>query len=175
MHHPAGAQSNPVLSALAKTGLFSLAEHLEHNTVYTVTSVSCFVAALLLPYCAAQGLLQAATAALLGKAALGVTYLLSGVPQLAETVGAAVAGKVDTHVLMSLSVIGTLYMGMAQEVGALQQQVFRACAMWLAACCSVSCGKHCCGMRGSSPICHASAAADVLLCPRVRCCCCYSV
>jgi hypothetical protein len=106
-----------VLSALAKTGLFSLAEHLEHNTVYTVTSVSCFVAALLLPYCAAQGLLQAATAAMLGKAALGVTYLLSGVPQLAETVGAAVAGKVDTHVLMSLSVIGTLYMGMAQEVG----------------------------------------------------------
>eukprot|EP00882_Tetradesmus_deserticola_P016572 GHRQ01017708.1.p1 GENE.GHRQ01017708.1~~GHRQ01017708.1.p1 ORF type:complete len:339 (+),score=80.11 GHRQ01017708.1:232-1248(+) len=112
----AGTPSNPVLSALSKTGLFSLAEHLEHNAVYTIASVSCFVAALLLPYCAAQGLLQAATAALLGKAALGLTYLLSGVPQLAETVGAAAAGKVDTHVLMSLSIIGTLYMGMAQEV-----------------------------------------------------------
>jgi hypothetical protein len=124
--HLAGASGNPVLSALSKTGLFSLAEHLEHNTVYTVTSVSCFIAALLLPYAATQGLLQAATAAMLAKAALGVTYLLSGVPQLAETVGAAVAGKVDTHVLMSLSVIGTLYMGMAQEVGVylLLQQLF---------------------------------------------------
>uniref|UniRef100_A0A383V263 P-type ATPase A domain-containing protein n=1 Tax=Tetradesmus obliquus TaxID=3088 RepID=A0A383V263_TETOB len=71
-----------------------------------------------------QGLLQAATAAALSKAALGVTYLFSGVPQLAETVGAAAAGKVDTHVLMSLSVIGTLYMGMAQE-GALLLLLFR--------------------------------------------------
>ncbi|KAF6263311.1 hypothetical protein COO60DRAFT_1635329 [Scenedesmus sp. NREL 46B-D3] len=116
--------SNPVLSALNKSGLFSLAEHLEHRTVYTITSVSCFVAALLLPYCAAQGLVQAATAALLGKAALGLTFLLSGVPQLAETVSAAAAGKVDTHVLMSLSVVGTLYMGMAQE-GALLLLLFR--------------------------------------------------
>lgn len=63
-----------------------------------------------------QGLLQVGTAALLTKAALAVTYLLSGIPQLAETVGAAVSGRVDTHVLMSLSIVGTLYMGMAQEV-----------------------------------------------------------
>lgn len=64
----------------------------------------------------AQGLLQVATAALLSKAALAVTYALSGIPQLAETVSAAVSGKIDTHVLMSLSIVGTLYMGMAQEV-----------------------------------------------------------
>eukprot|EP00878_Enallax_costatus_P011030 GHUV01011520.1.p1 GENE.GHUV01011520.1~~GHUV01011520.1.p1 ORF type:complete len:338 (+),score=57.62 GHUV01011520.1:998-2011(+) len=119
-----GGSSNPVLSVLGKTGLFSLAEHLERHTAYTVTSISCFIAALLLPYAAAQGLLQAATAALLAKAALAVTYILSGIPQLAETVGAAVSGKIDTHVLMSLSIVGTLYMGMAQE-GALLLLLFR--------------------------------------------------
>jgi cation transport ATPase len=106
-----------VLSLLAKTGLFSIAEHLEHNAAYILTAISCFAVALLLPYAAAQSLISASTAALLAKAALSVTYILSGLPQLAETVYAAVAGKIDTHVLMSLSVIGTLYMGMAQEVG----------------------------------------------------------
>jgi hypothetical protein len=109
-------ESNPILSAIEKTGLFSAAEHLEHNMAYTVVSVTCFVAALLLPYAAAQAMLPAATAALLAKAALSVTYVLSGLPQLAETVYAAVAGKIDTHVLMSLSVLGTLYMGLAHEV-----------------------------------------------------------
>jgi hypothetical protein len=105
-----------VLSLLAKTGLFSVAEHLEHNAAYILTAISCFAVALLLPYAAAQSLISASTAAVLAKAALSVTYVLSGLPQLAETVYAAVAGKIDTHVLMSLSVIGTLYMGMAQEV-----------------------------------------------------------
>lgn len=105
-----------MLSALSKTGLFSAAEHLENSVGCTVASITCFVAALLLPYAAAQSLIPAATAALLAKAALSVTYVLSGLPQLAETVYAAVAGKIDTHVLMSLSVLGTLYMGMAQEV-----------------------------------------------------------
>jgi hypothetical protein len=81
-----------------------------------VASIGCFAAALLLPYAAAQSLIPAATAALLAKAALSMTYILSGLPQLAETVYAAVAGKIDTHVLMSLSVLGTLYMGLAQEV-----------------------------------------------------------
>lgn len=86
-----------------------------------MTSIACFTAALLLPYAAAQSVIPVATAALLAKAALSVTYLLSGLPQLAETVYAAVAGKIDTHVLMSLSVLGTLYMGMAQEVSLAQQ------------------------------------------------------
>ena len=48
---------------------------------------------------------------------LAGTYLLSGIPQLAETLVACVRGRIDTHVLMSLSVVGTLYMDMAAEVG----------------------------------------------------------
>jgi hypothetical protein len=64
----------------------------------------------------------AAAAAAATAAAAAAAAGLSGIPQLAETVGAAVAGRVDTHVLMSLSVLGTLYMGMAQEVNRQQQQ-----------------------------------------------------
>lgn len=59
-HTDAASSSNPVLSALSKTGLFSLAEHLERHTAYTITSVSCFVAALLMPYIAAQVALNSA-------------------------------------------------------------------------------------------------------------------
>lgn len=144
-----------MLSALARTGLFSLAEHLEGRTAYTVASVTCFAASLLLPYVAGAAggaaLLPAATTALLAKAALGVTYVLSGIPQLAETLGAAAAGRLDTHVLMSLSIVGTLYMGMAQEV-----RRMRACRACLPAClpacccglssiarCSMSCSMSC--------------------------------
>lgn len=133
-----------MLSALAKTGIFSLTEHLEHNMAYTVTSIGCFVAALLLPYAAAQGMLSVATAAMLAKAALSVTYFLSGLPQLAETVYAAVAGKIDTHVLMSLSVLGTLYMGMAQEVS-------RGCAEL---CCVVLCFLRCYGLNCARCLCY---------------------
>lgn len=107
-----------------------MAEHLEHNVAYTVTSIACFTAALLLPYAAAQSVIPAAAAALLAKAALSVTYLLSGLPQLAETVYAAVAGKIDTHVLMSLSVLGTLYMGMAQEVSPAEQWPTHPSTFW---------------------------------------------
>ena len=117
-----------MLSLLAKTGLFSVAEHLEHNAAYIMTAVTCFAAALLLPYAASQAMIPAATAALLAKAALSITYVLAGLPQLAETVYAAVAGKIDTHVLMSLSVLGTLYMGMAQEVS--RRRAVLCCIVW---------------------------------------------
>jgi hypothetical protein len=81
-----------------------------------VASVACFIASLLLPYLASSALVPAAFAAALGKVAITTTFALSGLPQLAETLLAFAARKVDTHVLMSLSVVGTLYMGMAQEV-----------------------------------------------------------
>jgi hypothetical protein len=48
--------------------------------------------------------------------ALSGTFLLSALPQTVEAVCVAASGKIDTHVLMSLAVIGTLLLGMAQEV-----------------------------------------------------------
>jgi cation transport ATPase len=61
----------------------------------------------------------------LATASLGVVFFLTGVPQLAETAAAAVAGRLDTHVLMSLSAVGTALMGMPAE-GALLLLLFRA-------------------------------------------------
>lgn len=102
--------------ALDRLGLFRLADHLEHHTAYTITAVASFAASLALQQAGAAGLLAASVAAPLSTAALVVPFLLLGAPQLAETLVAFAARQVDTHVLMSLSIVGTLYMGMAQEV-----------------------------------------------------------
>ena len=44
------------------------------------------------------------------------TYALSGLPALVELSFDLTAGRVDTHVLMTLAVLGTLGMGHAGEV-----------------------------------------------------------
>ncbi|KAK9804935.1 hypothetical protein WJX73_000710 [Symbiochloris irregularis] len=56
-------------------------------------------------------------------AATWVTYTLSGLPMLVELLFSLTAGHVDTHVLMSLAVLGTLSMGHAGE-GALLLALF---------------------------------------------------
>jgi hypothetical protein len=66
-----------------------------------------------------------------------VPFLLLGAPQLAETLVAFAARQVDTHVLMSLSIVGTLYMGMAQEVRAVQLNIAIPGPCWL--CVHVRC------------------------------------
>ena len=44
------------------------------------------------------------------------TYVLSGLPAIIELIFQLTAGHVDTHVLMTLAVFGTLGMGHAGEV-----------------------------------------------------------
>lgn len=58
------------------------------------------------------------------SAALLGTFILSGIPQTIEAICIAGTGKLDTHVLMSLAVIGTVFLGMAQE-GALLLLLFQ--------------------------------------------------
>ena len=99
-----------------RCGLFRLADHLEHHTSYTIAAVCSFAASIAVQQAAAAGLLAASVAGPLSTATLCVPFLLLGVPQLVETLMAFAARQVDTHVLMSLSIVGTLYMGMAQEV-----------------------------------------------------------
>ncbi|MEW5300276.1 MAG: hypothetical protein WDW36_003217 [Sanguina aurantia] len=55
---------------------------------------------------------------------LAGTFILSGIPQVVEALCIAGGGDIDTHVLMSLAVVGTLYLGMAQE-GALLLLLFQ--------------------------------------------------
>jgi len=119
-HFDAATEPSPLLRAVGRTGFFSLSETLEHGTVYSLASVACFAASLLLQYALSVGALTAHPAGAAAAALLAATYFLSGAPQLAETLVACVRGRIDTHVLMSLSVVGTLYMGMAAEVSALR-------------------------------------------------------
>ncbi len=114
-HFNAATERSPLLRAVGATGFFSLSEALEHGAAYSAAAVACYAASLLLTLGAGAGALPAGAGAL-AAVLLCVTYFLSGVPQLAETLVACVRGRVDTHVLMSLSVVGTLYMGMAAEV-----------------------------------------------------------
>ncbi len=100
-----------------RIGFLQLAEHLEEHVSYTAVSVACFAASLLLPYAAAAGLLSSSLASTLAAVSMTVTFVLSGIPQLAETAEAFASGRVDTHVLMSFSVLGTLYLHMPHEVG----------------------------------------------------------
>lgn len=62
-------------------------------------------------------LLPQGQAPLLASAALCVPWVLSGVPQIVESLCMAASGVLNTHVLMALAALGTLYMGMPQEVG----------------------------------------------------------
>ncbi len=98
---------------------------LEHNALYTVASAASFFAALACSLLTSAALVSGPLwATYLPAAFLGITFVLSGIPQLVETVQAFAHRQVDTHVLMSLAVVGTAYMGMAQE-GALLLLLFR--------------------------------------------------
>lgn len=70
----------------------------------------------------AAGAGSAATAArLLAAAATAGVYLLAGLPAAMSLSYDLTAGKVDTHVLMNLAVLGTVATGHALEVGARDQ------------------------------------------------------
>ena len=103
---------------LASMGLVRLGNSLAHSGRWTAVSIACFVIALL---SGAEGMLARAVGHAASDAmrtvALAGTFLLSGLPQTVEALCIVGSGKVDTHVLMSLAVVGTVFMGMAQEVG----------------------------------------------------------
>ncbi|KAJ9514698.1 hypothetical protein QJQ45_028424 [Haematococcus lacustris] len=66
---------------------------------------------------------SAALAAVQQLSVAGV-FVLSGLPQVMESLCIAAGGELDTHVLMALAACGTLYLGMAQE-GALLLLLFQ--------------------------------------------------
>lgn len=106
--------------ALSAVGLVSLADRIEHSWLATSLSIFCFVASLLTHASLLTDQLPATAAALvvseLRYVLLAGTFILSGIPQVVEALCIAGSGDIDTHVLMSLAVVGTLYLGMASEV-----------------------------------------------------------
>lgn len=111
-HH----SDNAVSRALEKIGLSQVADKLAHSSWCIVASMACFAIALIVNLTSVGQLLPQAAASAIYTASISGTFLLSGIPQLVESLCIAGDGTLDTHVLMSLAVFGTLYMGMAQEV-----------------------------------------------------------
>ncbi|GLI64799.1 hypothetical protein VaNZ11_008205 [Volvox africanus] len=119
-HYP----DNWATRVMRSFGLVQLASRIEHSGPLAIGSTLCFVVSLLVALPFTAKLLSERVAATLQAAALCGTYLLSGLPQAVSSVALAAEGHLDTHVLMSLAVLATLYLGMVQE-GALLLLLFQ--------------------------------------------------
>lgn len=109
---------------LRKTGIWRIDNFLEHSIAVNVLSAASFVAALAAFAMGRHALLPASLASTISNAAIAVTFALSGIPQLIESLVAVARLHIDTHVLMTLAIGGTAFLGMAQE-GALLLLLFR--------------------------------------------------
>lgn len=92
-----------------------------------MASTVAFIAATAAAAAASHGLLAAAllpAANAVAIAGIAATFALSGIPQVVESLVAASQLNIDTHVLMTLAVAGTAFLGMAHE-GALLLLLFR--------------------------------------------------
>lgn len=100
--------------------MVAFADRIEHSWLATSLSIFCFAASLLTHASLLTEQLPAAAASMVVNEVrcilLAGTFILSGIPQVVEALCIAGGGDIDTHVLMSLAVVGTLYLGMAQEV-----------------------------------------------------------
>jgi hypothetical protein len=79
---------DPASKAMDKLGLLRLAETLEHNAAYTVASAATFFASLACSLLSASALPGPLFGTVLPAVFITATYVLSGIPQLVETVQA---------------------------------------------------------------------------------------
>lgn len=104
------------------TRLTQLASWLEHSVAASVGKIVLFLVAAAAAGWAGSGWAPSAAAAAAARgASLAATvgvYLLAGLPAAVDLSYDLTAGRVDTHVLMNLAVLGTLATGHALEVGA---------------------------------------------------------
>lgn len=112
-HYP----DSPVSRLFDRIGLIALSTKLAHSGRWTLISIACYILALIMSTELASRAFSHVVAHTAQAVALACTFLLSGLPQTVEAACVAGSGKLDTHVLMSLAVFGTLALGMAQEVG----------------------------------------------------------
>ena len=109
----------------------------------------------------------AATARAVSTAATAGVYLLAGLPAAVDLSFDLTAGKIDTHVLMNLAVLGTLATGHALEVGAGQLGAGSMGGRVALGCASEifgssrrsSCGGLPCSTGGAHACCHAKQQA----------------
>ena len=119
-HHDLDINDSTAHQVLAwifnRVGLLQLAAQLR-GKAWSAITIACLMAVALLT--AWAGGTQAASAQLCSQISTAATvsiYFLAGIPELVDLCFDATAGHIDTHVLMTLAVFGTLAIGGALEV-----------------------------------------------------------
>lgn len=119
---PSNAAHRVLSAAFDATRLTAAAAWLESSMPASIGKVVLFLMAAGAAGWASSGWAASAAAAAaartLSTAATTGVYLLAGLPAAVDLSYDLTAGKIDTHVLMNLAVLGTLATGHALEVGA---------------------------------------------------------
>ena len=101
---------------LSRFGLLQLAAQLR-GKVWNAITIACLMAvALLTAWAGGTQAVSAQICSQISTAATASIYLLAGIPELVDLCFDLTAGHIDTHVLMTLAVFGTLAIGGALEV-----------------------------------------------------------
>ena len=121
-HHHHGLEINDstvhkVLACiLSRFGLLQLAAQLRGKVWTAITIASLMAVALLTAWAGGTQAVSAQICSQISTAATASIYLLAGIPELVDLCFDLTAGHIDTHVLMTLAVFGTLAIGGALEV-----------------------------------------------------------
>lgn len=100
----------------SRVGLLQLAAQLRGKAWNAITIACLMAVALLAAWAGGMQIAQAQVCSQLSAAATAIIYLLAGIPELVDLCFNLTAGHIDTHVLMTLAVFGTLAVGGALEV-----------------------------------------------------------
>lgn len=119
-HHDLDINDSTVHQILAwifsRFGLLQLAAQLR-GKVWSAITIACLMAvALLTAWAGGTQAVLAPICSQISTAATAAIYLLAGIPELVDLCFDLTAGHIDTHVLMTLAVFGTLAIGGALEV-----------------------------------------------------------
>ena len=119
-HHELEINDSTVHQVLAwmfsRVGLIQLAAQLRGKAWNAITIACLMAVALLTAWAGGTQAVSAQVCHRISTAATASIYLLAGIPELVDLCFDLTAGHIDTHVLMTLAVFGTLAIGGALEV-----------------------------------------------------------
>ena len=110
-HHP--HFENFATAAMDKIGLSAVADKISHSWACAAASLGFFIVALVVQLPLIAKALPGALAEYVHNACLAGTFVLSGVPQFVESVGAAASLHIDTHGALGSARCGPLCMPMS--------------------------------------------------------------
>ena len=107
----------------SRLGLLQLASQLRGKAWNAITIACLMVIALLTAWVGGAQVAQANLCLQISSISTAMIYVLAGIPELIDLCFDLTAGHIDTHVLMTLAVFGTLAIGGALEVSKLTMSV----------------------------------------------------